>query len=630
MSRYGWLCLSLLLPLLAAAAPPGTLGYQARLADGSGQPITGTRNITFRLYSQPSGGVALWTETLNNVQVDGGNLAVQLGASVPLPDGIFGSQLYLGVQLQGDSEMAPRPPLSAAPYAKRAAALYRNRIEVPADGTPSENGAALLAVFASLPAATQSQPVVVQLDAGEFNLVTGRITVPSFVILSGQGSGSRLFNNGSGQTILRSSVADGAVVLLRDSASVRQLTVINSASAPVEQLPPVSAIAAYAGTDPLAPVTGIHLDEVEAIANTPSPSGATAGAYLCVTGGRIEGTRMRGFGGITTHGLRASCPAGDGLFIEQLQLEAESLNGTNVRGAELATGGPWQDLLVVIDNVSASNVSVVGILINDNNADSGASLVDAKVYIQGNGVENNSAGSTAGIWVQGADVAIIRPTVSIENLRYNGRGIRITALGTDDDYAPITDAHVNLQVGLTGGGVGSAFGVLFEGAGQQIAGAMVRVSCTGNAPCFGVVAGAATDGSVQPKVPSLSGLDVEVVSTGTTAQAGRFQEPVDVANSRFAASNGTGQARALTLSDLNNVASGRVHNLSNVRLESDTGCAVAYNTAAGETLSLRLTSSSLTGIFCFGQNLGSSTLRCAGNTRRNGDGTVDFLSNLCP
>lgn len=624
------LIIALLLPALATAAPPNTLGYQARLADASGQPITGTRNITFRLYSQPSSGTALWTETLGNVQVDGGNLAVQLGATVPLPDSIFGTQLYLGVQLQGDSEMAPRPPLSAAPYAKRAAALYRNRIEVPADGTPGENGTALLAVFASLPAATQSQPVVVQLDAGEFALGTGRITVPSFVTLSGQGSGSRLSNTGSGQTVVRSSVADGAVVLLRDNANVRQLTVINTASAPVEQLPPVSAIAAYAGTDPLAPVTGVHLHEVEAIANSASPTGAIAGAYLCMAGGRIEKSRMAGFGGLTTHGLRAGCPAGEGLFIDDLLVQAETSNGTTIRGAELATGGPWQDLFAIIDNVSASNVSVIGVLVTDNNADAGAILADAKVSIQGNDVENNSAGSVNGIWVQGADVFLLRPTVSIENLLYNGRGIRITALGSDDDYAPIQDAHVYVEGGLTTGGVGSAIGILSEGAGQHITGAMVRVSCTGNAPCFGVSSGPASDGTTQPRIPSLSGLDVEVLSTGNSARAGQFQEPVDAANSRFAASNGTGQARALVLSDLNNASNGRVYNLSNLRLESDTGCAVAYNTAAGETLSLRLTSSSLTGIFCFGQNLGSSTLRCAGNTRRNLDGTVDFLTNLCP
>jgi hypothetical protein len=273
---------------------------------------------------------------------------------------------------------------------------------------------------------------------------------------------------------------------------------------------------------------------------------------------------------------------------------------------------------------------VVGILVNDNDADEGASLIDAQVFIQGNGLENNSAGSAAGIWVQGADVALIRPTVSIENLRYNGRGIRITSLGSDDDYAPIQGAQVTLGVGLTAGGTGSAFGILFEGAGQQIAGAMVRVSCTGNAPCFGVVSGPANDGTTQPKVPSLTGLDVEVLSTGNSAQAGRFQEPVDAANSRFAASSGSGLARALVLADINNLSNGRVHNLSNLRVETDAGCAVAYNTATGETLSLRLTSSSLTGITCFGQNLGTSTLRCAGNTRRNPDGTVDFLTNVCP
>ncbi len=66
------------------------------------------------------------------------------------------------------------------------------------------------------------------------------------------------------------------------------------------------------------------------------------------------------------------------------------------------------------------------------------------------------------------------------------------------------------------------------------------------------------------------------------------------------------------------------------RLESDNGCALAHGTAAGESLSARIAGNSATGIVCQGQALGTTTLRCAGNTRRNLDGTIDFLSNTCP
>src|SRR6188768_1790891 len=125
----------------AVAAPPQTLGYQGHLADSGGNPITGDLSITFRLYDVTSGGAALWSEVQPAVQVDGGNMAVELGKVTPLPLSIWGKQLYLGIQISGDTEMLPRPPLTAAPYALRAAGTMKNTIVVSAEGTPVENGA---------------------------------------------------------------------------------------------------------------------------------------------------------------------------------------------------------------------------------------------------------------------------------------------------------------------------------------------------------------------------------------------------------------------------------------------------------------------------------------------------------
>lgn len=624
------LALLLLMSCVAEAAPPDTLGYQASLADASGQPITGTRNITFRLYDVANGGTPLWTETQNNLTIDGGNLAIELGLSTPLPRNAFGRKLYLGVQIQGDSEMTPRPALTSAPHAQRAASLFRNRHEVAADGTPAENGAALLALFASLPAASSGNPLVVQLDAGKFDLGTSQLVLPSFVTLAGQGAGSVV--GVDPQTEILGNFPAGGVVLMQDNASLRDLAVRNTGASATEVLPPTSAVAAHALADPLAPVAAITLARVAATASAPGASGSRSGAYLCTNGGRIEDSRFEGGNGNLTHALRATCPASDSVFIDNLIAFAQS-QGANLRGVELATGGLWNEVVVLIDSVSASNASVIGILVADNDNDAGAFLRNAGVAIQGNGVENNSAGSVAGIWVQGADVAIDQPFVSIENLRYNGRGIRVSVTGGDDDYAPIRNANILVEAAATGSGVGSGMGILFEGAGQEILGGSVRVECNTGTPCFGIVNGAGSDGTVQPRQPVITAVDVEVVNLGATgsAIAGRFQEPVNVAQSRFAARGAVpGTARAMTLSDLNNAAAGRTHEVSGNRLESDGGCAVGYSSATGETLSVRFAGNNATGILCQGQALGTTTLRCAGNTRRNLDGTLDFLSNTCP
>src|SRR6185369_13327599 len=73
----------------AIAAPPQTLGYQGHLADSGANPITADLSITFRLYDVVSGGSSLWSEVQPAVQVDGGNMAVQLGKVTPLPSSVW-------------------------------------------------------------------------------------------------------------------------------------------------------------------------------------------------------------------------------------------------------------------------------------------------------------------------------------------------------------------------------------------------------------------------------------------------------------------------------------------------------------------------------------------------------------
>lgn len=178
MSGRVILIVLLLCAAVVSAAPPNTLGYQGNLANSGGQPITASLGITFRLYDVASGGSALWTETQAAVPVDGGNLSVELGAITPLPALIWGKQLYLGIQIAGDSEMLPRPKLTAAPYALRAAGTMKNTFVVSGEGTATENGSTLLATFAALPVATAANPLTVEVDAGIFDLGNLRLNMP--------------------------------------------------------------------------------------------------------------------------------------------------------------------------------------------------------------------------------------------------------------------------------------------------------------------------------------------------------------------------------------------------------------------------------------------------------------------
>ena len=99
------------------AAVPSTISYQGLLTDGAGTAVAdGPYDLTLKLYNVPSGGGVLWSETQNAVPVVNGIFSINLGsvAGLALP---FDQPYWLGVSIGVDPELAPRTPLTSAPYA---------------------------------------------------------------------------------------------------------------------------------------------------------------------------------------------------------------------------------------------------------------------------------------------------------------------------------------------------------------------------------------------------------------------------------------------------------------------------------------------------------------------------------
>jgi len=76
---------ALLVLAAVAAASPQLIDYQGLLKNSGGNPVTGTVNITFTIYTVSSGGTSKWSESQNNVSVIGGLFNVTLGAVTFLP-----------------------------------------------------------------------------------------------------------------------------------------------------------------------------------------------------------------------------------------------------------------------------------------------------------------------------------------------------------------------------------------------------------------------------------------------------------------------------------------------------------------------------------------------------------------
>jgi hypothetical protein len=110
-------------PAETAPALPRLVRFGGTVKDLNGTPLTGVVGITFALYSEQTGGAALWLETQNVTADSNGHYVVLLGSTTPdgLPADLFTSERahWVGVQVSGQAEQ-PRVLLVSAPYAFRA------------------------------------------------------------------------------------------------------------------------------------------------------------------------------------------------------------------------------------------------------------------------------------------------------------------------------------------------------------------------------------------------------------------------------------------------------------------------------------------------------------------------------
>jgi hypothetical protein len=125
--RYYSLVLFLIIFVALATAAyadvPNTINYQGRLTDDTGQPITGTKNLKFKIYGSQFGDDSLWSSGMRSVDIEDGLFNYQLGLHVALPSDLFtgNNYRYLGITVETDAEITPRIQFITAPYAMHAA-----------------------------------------------------------------------------------------------------------------------------------------------------------------------------------------------------------------------------------------------------------------------------------------------------------------------------------------------------------------------------------------------------------------------------------------------------------------------------------------------------------------------------
>ncbi len=114
---------------LLAVEVPNIINFQGYLSN-AGTPLDGSFELTFKIYDVPTAGTALWTET-RTFDVSDGYYSILLGEATPI-DIAFSGNIWIGVQITGESEMTPRYQIATMPYAyvaKHADSISNNTVD---------------------------------------------------------------------------------------------------------------------------------------------------------------------------------------------------------------------------------------------------------------------------------------------------------------------------------------------------------------------------------------------------------------------------------------------------------------------------------------------------------------------
>lgn len=96
------------------------LFQQGVVFDATGKAVEGDLNVTFRLYDTATGGSPLWEET-QTVNFQKGIFEAELGSLEVFQNNLFDNEsLFLGMQVEGDRELAPRLTLFSVPWSQQA------------------------------------------------------------------------------------------------------------------------------------------------------------------------------------------------------------------------------------------------------------------------------------------------------------------------------------------------------------------------------------------------------------------------------------------------------------------------------------------------------------------------------
>lgn len=204
------------------AAGPDLMNYNGFLRDNGGDPVNGTPELIFRIYSASTGGALLWSENHGPVTVQDGVFSVVLGEIRAMDETLFSADRWIETSVDGTA-MAPRRQFLSVPYAMRAtvadvALNAEGDTDWTIDGSNVHRDDGNVGIG-------ETEPVrKLHIETSDLGIDSGEISANVDIIVESRDASLGLYSDGTGEN--GSSVAlfeyDGGVP--RDSWSMRRDT----------------------------------------------------------------------------------------------------------------------------------------------------------------------------------------------------------------------------------------------------------------------------------------------------------------------------------------------------------------------------------------------------------------------
>lgn len=279
----------MLIPSFSQADINQTMSYQGQLTDSGGNPLNGSYNIRFFLYTALTGGTQVWYEQHTGITVTNGIFNVSLG-SVSYPINLaMRDNLFLEIRVYNGSTwetMTPRHSLVAGAYALAARNVVNRQVLTVAHsgGDTTTVSAAIDMLLGQGAYSTALSPApaiytqwVIEVKAGTFIEqgtfgASGTIVVPDYVTIRGQGWDATTLRIGQ----INLAGTGRALEAFKIDGQYDSVTVINMAAA-----------------------TKCHVREVWCESMAPSPIVDMTGASYC----QVLDNHFIGYGPLSANGM---------------------------------------------------------------------------------------------------------------------------------------------------------------------------------------------------------------------------------------------------------------------------------------------------------------------------------------